>query len=193
MSIEMTEFAKRQYADDYAGPVMTPKIVDEIIDLVESEGIDYPGYADFNKVVAVKNKQDDGSYRYSAFKSLTVNREWAIANGGIIKTAYEARRPEELPVLVEWVEGLETPTADWMHVILYNKEQLIKEGDDITADWGLVAVATGNEPEIEPMRPATITRNALGVEEGGSGVPIDHDFYRKSAKFWSENIAIREC
>ena len=27
-------------------------------------------------------------------------------------------------------------------------------------------------------------RNALGVDEGGSGVPLDRDAYRRSVEFW---------
>jgi hypothetical protein len=40
------------------------------------------------------------------------------------------------------------------------------------------------EPEETPMAPITMLRNALGVEEGGSGVPIDREAYRRSAAFW---------
>ena len=33
--------------------------------------------------------------------------------------------------------------------------------------------------------PITMLRNALGVEEGGSGVPVDRDAYARSVAFWS--------
>jgi hypothetical protein len=35
--------------------------------------------------------------------------------------------------------------------------------------------------------PITMMRNALGVEEGGSGVPIDRDAYARSVAFWEKN------
>jgi hypothetical protein len=40
------------------------------------------------------------------------------------------------------------------------------------------------EPAETPMAPITMLRNALGVEEGGSGVPIDREAYRRSVEFW---------
>jgi len=41
------------------------------------------------------------------------------------------------------------------------------------------------------MKPATMVRNALGIEEGGSGVPLDRDKYLKSAEFWETNATIK--
>ena len=35
-------------------------------------------------------------------------------------------------------------------------------------------------------------RNALGKEEGGSGIPIDRDAYMKSVEFWSTNVNISQ-
>jgi hypothetical protein len=35
------------------------------------------------------------------------------------------------------------------------------------------------------MAPITMMRNALGVAEGGSGVPIDRVAYARSVAFWS--------
>ena len=37
------------------------------------------------------------------------------------------------------------------------------------------------------MTPITMLRNALGVEEGGSGVPLDRDAYRRAVAFWDAN------
>jgi len=42
-----------------------------------------------------------------------------------------------------------------------------------------------SEPEEMPMAPITMMRNALGVAEGGSGVPLDPEAYRRSVAFWS--------
>ncbi|WP_313276363.1 DUF3228 family protein, partial [Stenotrophomonas sp.] len=38
-----------------------------------------------------------------------------------------------------------------------------------------------------PMAPITMMRNALGVEEGGSGVPIDRAAYQRAVEFWQAN------
>jgi len=35
------------------------------------------------------------------------------------------------------------------------------------------------------MDPITMMRNALGKEEGGSGVPLNRKKYKESVAFWS--------
>ena len=134
---------------------------------------------------------------YAPFCKLHVHRNWTStrcltvpvtdANRHLLRTAYEARTREELPVLVRWFEGVEPPVADYLVVILYSREQLAKEGSPIEGDWGVVGCLYTREPEEIPMAPVTMMRNALGVEEGGSGVPLDREAYRRSVEFWENN------
>lgn len=134
---------------------------------------------------------------YAPFCRLHVHRNWTSTrcltapvtddNRHLLRSAYEARAKEELPVLVRWFEGLEPPVANWLVAILYSREQLAKEGSSIDADWGVVGCLYTMEPEEIPMAPITMMRNALGVGEGGSGVPIDRDAYRRSVEFWERN------
>ena len=42
-----------------------------------------------------------------------------------------------------------------------------------------------------PMQPITMMRNALGVEEGGSGVGLDRAAYAASVKFWAEHAPLK--
>jgi hypothetical protein len=79
------------------------------------------------------------------------------------------------------------PVANWLIAILYSREQLAKEGTPIDGDWGIVGCLYTMEPEEIPMAPITMMRNALGVEEGGSGVTLDRDAYRRSVEFWERN------
>lgn len=58
-------------------------------------------------------------------------------------------------------------------------------------DWGVVAILGQSHPNEEPMKPETMIRNALGVKEGGSGVPLDKDKYLESVEFWSKNITVK--
>ena len=108
-------------------------------------------------------------------------------NRHLLRSAYEARTPAELPVLVRWFEGLEPPVADFLVPILYSRGQMAKEGTPIEAEWGIVGCLYTMTPEEIPMVPITMLRNALGVEEGGSGVPIDREAYARSVAFWSAN------
>ncbi len=131
---------------------------------------------------------------YAPFCKLHVHRNWTStrcialpiseANRHLLRSDYEARSSEELPVLVRWFEGVEPPVADYLIVILYSREQLAREGTPITADWGVVGCLYTAEPVELPMAPITLLRNALGVEEGGSGVAIDREAYRRSVEFW---------
>ncbi|HET6435205.1 MAG TPA: DUF3228 family protein [Xanthomonadaceae bacterium] len=131
---------------------------------------------------------------YAPFCRLHVHRNWTStrclavpitdANRHLLRSDYEARTRDELPVLVRWFEGLEPPVANYLIPILYSREQLAKEGTRIDADWGVVGCMYTMEPEETPMAPITMMRNALGVEEGGSGVPIDRAAYARSVAFW---------
>ena len=131
---------------------------------------------------------------YAPFCRLHVHRNWtstrcltiAIDDGNrhLLRSGYEARTKEELPVLVRWFEGVEPPVASYLIPILYSREQMAKEGTPIDADWGIVGCMYTMTPEETPMAPITMLRNALGVEEGGSGVPIDRDAYRRAVAFW---------
>ena len=133
---------------------------------------------------------------YAPFCKLHVHRNWTStrcltvpvteANRHLLRSAYEARAQEELPVLVRWFEGVEPPVANYLIPILYNREQLAREGTTIQADWGVVGCLYTMQPEAIPMAPITMLRNALGVQEGGSGVAIDRAAYRQSVAFWEQ-------
>ncbi len=131
---------------------------------------------------------------YAPFCRLHVHRNWTStrctavpitdANRHLLRSAYEARTREELPVLVRWFEGIEPPVANYLLPILYSREQLAKEGSPINADWGVVGCLYTTRPEELPMVPITMLRNALGVTEGGSGMPLDRDAYWRAVAFW---------
>ncbi|MCC4609104.1 DUF3228 family protein [Xanthomonas campestris] len=134
---------------------------------------------------------------YAPFCRLHVHRNWTSTrcltipvtddNRHLLRSGYEARSTQELAVLVRWFEGVEPPVAAYLLPILYSRDQLAKEGAPIEADWGVVGCLYTAEPDEIPMAPITMLRNALGVEEGGSGTPLDRDAYRHSVAFWERN------
>ncbi len=139
---------------------------------------------------------------YAPFCKLHVHANWTqtrcltvpitAENRHLLRSAYEARNKAELPVLVRWFEGVKPPVASYLVVILYSREQMAKEGTPVEADWGVVGCLATAEPEEIPMAPITMMRNALGVEEGGSGVPMDREAYRRAVAFWESNANWRE-
>ena len=132
---------------------------------------------------------------YAPFCKLHVHRNWTSTrcltipitdtNRHLLRSTYEARNDSELPVLVRWFESVEPPVADYLIAILYNREQLVKEGSPIDAEWGVVGCMYTGEPQETPMAPITMMRNALGVGEGGSGQQLNREAYRRSVEYWS--------
>lgn len=139
---------------------------------------------------------------YAPFCMLHVHRNWTStrcltvpitdANRHLLCSDYEARTRSELPVLVRWFQGVEPPVADYLLPILYSREQLEKEGSPINGDWGIVGCMYTDVPEEIPMAPITMMRNALGVSEGGSGVPLDPAAYRRSVEYWRHHANWRD-
>ena len=131
---------------------------------------------------------------YADFCKLHVHRNWTSTrcfalpitpeNQHLLRSGYEARTKSELPVLNRWFEGVQPPVANYLIPILYSRAQLAKEGTKISADWGVVGCLYTLEPEEIPMTPITLMRNALGVDEGGSGVALDRAAYARSVAFW---------
>lgn len=139
------------------------------------------GYAPFCKLLVYKNWTDT---RLMAIGITDENRP-------LLRSGYEARTRKELPVLARWFEGIEPPLASYLLVIVYDREQMHKEGDNIDADWGVVGILPTAEPKETPLNPITMLRNALGVEEGGSGVPIDRKAYQQASDFWDTHATWR--
>lgn len=134
-----------------------------------------PGYAPFCELWVYEN--------WTETRCLTV--PITEENRHRLRSAYEARTPSELPVLVRWFEGVVPPRANYLILILYSQAQLAREGETIKADWGIVGCLATATPEEIPMAPITMMRNALGVAEGGSGVPLDREAYQRSVAYWS--------
>lgn len=65
------------------------------------------------------------------------------------------------------------------------------EFEGVDYDWGVVAILGQGHNEEEMMKPETMIRNALGIEEGGSGVKLDREKYLESVKFWNCNATVK--
>ena len=134
---------------------------------------------------------------YAPFCKLHVHRNWTStrcltvpiteANRHLLRSGYESRSSTELPVLVRWFEGVESPVAGFLIAVLYSSDQLAQEGSPINGEWGVVGCMYTREAQEIPMAPITMMRNALGVAEGGSGVPLDQAAYRRSVAYWNEH------
>jgi hypothetical protein len=117
----------------------------------------------------------------------------------LVRSAYEARNDKELPVLARWIpaSAVDAPVAKYLDLILYSREQIRKENaamgeqDTSEAAWGIISIKAQDEPHEILMNPITMMRNALGVEQGGSGVSIDREKYIASVSFWQKHVVLR--
>lgn len=180
MAIVLTEFARtRLFPASGRGNAIvgiTPEGFERELNARPPEKV-LEGYAPFCRLHVHRN--------FTQTRCLTV--PITDDNRHLLRSAYEARTRAELPVLVRWFEGVLPPVANYLVVILYHRDQLAKEGASITAEWGVVGCLATATPEEIPMAPITMLRNALGVAEGGSGVPLDRDAYRRAVEFWDRN------
>jgi hypothetical protein len=198
-------FCMRQWDSNYVGTRLintgiTPEILEQVCNdyLQQGKGTLQPGYAPFCKHLFLPNTLSD------KLKSSVV--EITKENVHLLKSAYEARTPKELPVLVRWMESKDLPggsvdalpKAKWLDVILYSREQIRKENEatgtptaETDAPWGIISVKSQDDPFELPMTPITMMRNALGKEEGGSGVTLNREEYDKAVKYWENHVFIR--
>ena len=196
MKIEFTDFSLRQFSPSFAGtklPLKHKNLIEYIINNPNDVWFEWKdSYQDFCKYLIIKNDFND-------IKSGTIKLNWFTKL--FVKSGYSSRTEKELEVLSRWVKlpfWFKRPKANYLVFVLYSRDQLIKElkenevfelSDD--CNWGIVAVLGTSEPTADPMPPITIMRNALGIEEGGNGVKLDHDLYKESVDFWSKYILIK--
>ncbi|CAM9395884.1 unnamed protein product [Pylaiella littoralis] len=193
--LAMDAFAMRQFTDPgYAGTKVAydPKeFEDKVNEIFKASGgklVD--GYAPFCKHVFVSN--------FAGVKTSTI--EITPENEKLLVSGYEARTEKELPVLSRWFKAgtVETPEAKFLDIILYSREQIRKETAamekekvDSEAPWGIISVKSQDVDHEIPMQPITMMRNALGKEEGGSGVPLSREKYTESVEFWKNHAPVR--
>ena len=184
----ITDFALRNWEDGASTRIIGISPA-ELVALCEVKGgplVD--GYAPFCKHLFLKNESETRA----AFAPITDENRSALHSG------YVARREGELAVLERWFEGIEAPRAEWLDVILYSHAQLLEEAKDFPeeqsvpdCDWGIVSIIGVLEPAEPPMPPITQMRNALGRDQGGSGVALDAEAYGQAAAFWDRHAPIR--
>lgn len=188
MKIVLTDFARsKHFEGDSSGTKIISHSPENFMEEVNSgchliQDASEEGYAPFCRLFFLRNWTD------AKVGTLEINH----TNERYLRTGYKARTDDELPVLGRWFEGVSIPSAKYLCLVLYSKEQLQKEGTEIDGDYGIVAILGQDHYREEPMPPITMMRNALGVDEGGSGVPLDRETYQRSVEFWSTHATVKQ-
>jgi len=195
--IALDPFAQRQFVKDSGSSTIIEFDQEEFINKVNQyyeqgnkELVD--GYAPFCKHIFIPNFTP----------ASTVAVEITPDNEHMLVSAYKARTEKELPVLTRWFpkEKMgELPRAKYLDIILYSREQIKKEreamGDDPdfqeSSPWGIVSIKPTDFDYETPMQPITMMRNALGRDQGGSGVPMEREKYTAAVDFWSKYAPVQ--
>lgn len=201
MIVQLSKFSLRHFDPKFGGTKILGRTPDEFIEKVNNDylnefmlhniAIIRDGYMDDCKLLFITNFTD----------AKTGTMPITLENYQYLRSGYSARTENELPVLSRWFELPNipdvVPKAEYLCLVLYSKKHMEKERDargeeeEFTEDWIVVAILGQMHDEEEPMQPATMMRNALGMEQGGSGVPLDENKYKKSVDFWSKNAIIK--
>jgi len=193
------QFSEHISSQSYGGTVFSNSIseFEQIVNSRYNETKLQDGYAPFCKHLFIKNDFTDGRVNV-----LEITPE----NESLVRTKYEARNEKELPVLTRFFpKDLVTsdenplPVAKYLDLILYSRDQIRKENaamnkeksdEEETAPWGIVSIKAQDCDYEIPMTPITSMRNALGKEEGGSGVLLDRDAYMEAFKYWNTHATV---
>ncbi|GKY95685.1 hypothetical protein MPSEU_000529500 [Mayamaea pseudoterrestris] len=186
------QFAETEASKAYGGTVFSTSIAtfEDIVNSRYNETMLRDGYAPFCKHLFIEND----------FTNACVNvLPITPSNEPLLRTKYEARNDKELPVLTRFFpkdlvakNDDDLPVAKYLDLIMYSREQINKENiaqgrpaNLETAEWGIVSVKAQDIDKELPMNPITAMRNALGKEEGGSGIPIDRAQYMQAVDYWN--------
>ncbi|KAL3827318.1 hypothetical protein ACHAXA_005064 [Cyclostephanos tholiformis] len=217
-NIVVDPFCHRQFAeggDDngrgYAGTVLDVSIsyFEDVVNSRYDANNLVDGYAPFCKHMFVIND----------FTNARVNVLPITGDNEIhLRTRYESRTESELPVLTRYFDresllrgGEEEeeedddvlPIARYLDLILYSREQIEKENIAMgknamegggtmreMAPWGIVSIKAQNVDFELPMTPITMMRNALGKDQGGSGVMLCREAYMESVAYWRDHANV---
>lgn len=153
----------------------------------------FDGYAPFCKLVSIPLTKEM-QWHPNAIR--TDQTEINDDNKSDIQFYYHVRSQGELPMPCRLLPCKKShrEKAQWLQVILYSDEQCAKE--DInhpdrqfkSNHWQVVLYKGQKGPDEIPMEDTTMIRNALGVEEGGSGIPIDPEKWTQCILHWKNHV-----
>ena len=164
--------------------------INEIYEKNGGEAMLKPGYAPFCKHIFVENFVGTNE------QVLEITEE----TKPYLRSKYSARNEDELPVLVRYFLANDVASkikpAKYFDIILYSGEQIEKENEamgktrESNAPWGIVSIKPQGVDKELPMAPITMMRNALGKDQGGSGVLLEREKYRESVEYWMHHASV---
>jgi len=179
MNIETTSFAAgRHFAAGFSGTTIGSHTAETFDAALADCEIVEGATEGFVRHVFVRNFTD----------AVSGVAEITDANRHHLRSEHRARREGELAVLTRWFPAgtVEVEECEWLHLVLYSREQCAIEGLPVEADWGIVSINSATAPEAAPLGPTAQLRNALGIEQGGNGNPLDTAEYARGVAYWNQ-------
>lgn len=197
MKIQLTNFALRHFRESFAGTKVTDISPENFVKKINREEITNIPIINtskpFCKLQPVRN------FTNARVGTMRITMD----NYQYLHTSYSARTAGELPTLTRFfsIPYQFIPKAKYLMLVLYTREQLLSEhiencNDsefelDNDTDYGIVAILGQSHRYEEPMKPATMIRNHMGRQYGGSGHPLDENEYLTSVAFWSKHEIVK--
>lgn len=210
MQIIVTDFAKRHF-EEGPGTTITSHSPEEFAQIATESG-ETTFAPDGERIHWINSNNGFCFYMIMQnFTDATVGSlEITKENEQYLKSEYTKRRKKELPYLRRYLdlpEDYPIPTAKYLNLILYTREQILKEMKDYdksskdpfdikeeyeaTTCYGIVGIQGLSKPEVEPMTPYTMVRNALGTKWGGNGDEINWEKMAYAADYWQNHALIK--
>jgi hypothetical protein len=163
-TIELLNFAERHFDPTFAGTKITTETPESFMTKFVYRCVDiHDGFAPFCKVLTLRNFTEC----MSGMARITDD------NRGKLQGAWRVRREGEAEYWATWFNAVDVDPekAKYLHVIVYNREQLEAEGITLPEgkEWGIASINAEQVPVPVPMHPETMRRNRAGIEAGGNG------------------------
>jgi len=184
-TLGINDFVVRQCQPDFTGTRLSHQDLNHIHGITGQNfkaGLIEMGDFAFSRIVVLRNQWE-------------VRAAYALVtddNRHLLQSEYVTRQDGELPYLSRFFKDVSTlPMASHLHVIMYSREQLEKEGASNTgSDFDIISVQAEMGTDLAPMTPSTMIRNHMGHAFGGNGEELNTRAYKDSASFWSRHAMI---
>ena len=177
--LALVDFALRHFDPTFIGTKVRMSPDHFLQTLSTKRGVMRPGTAPFVKELVVPNFA----------KCLMGKARITKQNEHLLQTGDITRRDGEKSFSAMWFNAadVEPEQATYLHIILYSRDQLQKEGVQLDdgVECGIVSINAEADWDAAPPTPETIRRNREGIDAGGNGYQHTDEELMESTRYHS--------